>query len=270
MAAERVLNGLNELIREAVLAAVREELAAHKEEVNELRHTSSVVNERNKAADAVIHERERGLAPVKGELAEQRDVAERRELDMREMREELLAELVAVKGELAAVKGEVGEVKGGLSEVKGGLAEMRGGLAEMKGGLCEHKQSTALQLEEAERRRMAEIKEIRGQVEERERELAVVKRELAALKDAMIEQLGIAERSRESELRVLLEEVTKKADEMKAELAREREQAVEEFIGPRAMEELSYCRRWQHVDLEISQSEGDRRDAWECAVKGIA
>ncbi|CAI5476872.1 unnamed protein product [Closterium sp. Yama58-4] len=43
MAAERVTSAVNELIKEAVLAAVREELAAHKEEVDELRHMLTAV-----------------------------------------------------------------------------------------------------------------------------------------------------------------------------------------------------------------------------------
>ncbi|CAI5474726.1 unnamed protein product [Closterium sp. Yama58-4] len=57
MAAERVLSGLHELIKEEVLAAVREELAAHKEEVDKLRHMLTAVK--------------KDLAEQKGTMAEQ-------------------------------------------------------------------------------------------------------------------------------------------------------------------------------------------------------
>ncbi|CAI5940368.1 unnamed protein product [Closterium sp. NIES-65] len=62
MAAEGVTSAVNELIKEAVLVAVREELAAHKEEVDELRHTFTTVKGEFTAIKRV-------LAVVKGELA---------------------------------------------------------------------------------------------------------------------------------------------------------------------------------------------------------
>ncbi|CAI5987380.1 unnamed protein product [Closterium sp. NIES-64] len=71
-----------------VLAAVREELAAHKEEVDELRHMLAVMRERNDAA--AVLEREREFVVVKEELE-------------------------AVKGELAMVKKELAVVKGELA-----------------------------------------------------------------------------------------------------------------------------------------------------------
>ncbi|CAI5486398.1 unnamed protein product [Closterium sp. Naga37s-1] len=117
------LLALNEFIKEAVLAAVREELAAYKEEVNELRQRE----ERNGSIAAVMEERERELAAMKQELAE-------------------------------------------------------------------HKQSTKLQFEEAEKRRVAEMREMRGQVEERE-ELVAVRREVAAVKEELGEHKN-AERGR--------------------------------------------------------------------------
>ncbi|CAI5519649.1 unnamed protein product [Closterium sp. Naga37s-1] len=79
MASESVTSAVNDLMKEAVLAAVREELAAHKEEVDESRHMLTAVNGE--------------LAVVKGELAV------------------VKGELAVVKGELAVVKGELGKHK---------------------------------------------------------------------------------------------------------------------------------------------------------------
>ncbi|CAI5495977.1 unnamed protein product [Closterium sp. Naga37s-1] len=69
MAAERVMGTLIDVVKEAVLAAVREELGAHKEEVDELRHMLTAVEERNGVTAAAMEERERELVAVKGELA---------------------------------------------------------------------------------------------------------------------------------------------------------------------------------------------------------
>ncbi|CAI6009753.1 unnamed protein product [Closterium sp. NIES-65] len=77
------------VVKEAVLAAVREELAAHKEEVNELRHTLNAVVERNEATAAVMKEREGDLAAVRREL-------------------------ILVKREFTSVKGELARVKTGV------------------------------------------------------------------------------------------------------------------------------------------------------------
>ncbi|CAI5507109.1 unnamed protein product [Closterium sp. Naga37s-1] len=127
---------LIDVAKEAVLAAVGEELAAHKEELNELRHMLTVAEQRNGAISAAMEEKRREFISAKTEF-----IAVKREL-------------IAVKTELFTVNAEV----------------------------AEHKQSTALQLEEVERRRVAEMREMRGQVEERERELAAVKGELAEVK----------------------------------------------------------------------------------------
>ncbi|CAI5940312.1 unnamed protein product [Closterium sp. NIES-65] len=132
------------------------------------------VEMRMRALGVQLEETRRELAATKGELekAERRRAVEAREmkgqleerksgseetertgvLEMREMRgwveereRDMSAELAAVKVELATAKLELGE----------------------------HKQSTALQLEEAERRRVAEISEMRRQVEERADKIAV-------------------------------------------------------------------------------------------------
>ncbi|CAI5940211.1 unnamed protein product [Closterium sp. NIES-65] len=215
MAGENVLSALNEFIKEAVLAAVREELAAYKEEVNKLGHMLTVVEERNGSIAAVMEERERELAAMKQELAE-------------------------------------------------------------------HKQSIKLQFEEAEKRRVAEMREMRGQVEERE-ELVAVRREVAAVK----EEHKIAERGRESDLRELKGEAGNGEDEFRTELASERDerrdvQEVErreaDLIGVRGMveqmeRELAAVKgklaakkdagMKVDVDLQISQTGGDERTAWQ-------
>ncbi|CAI5476874.1 unnamed protein product [Closterium sp. Yama58-4] len=156
--AERALGPLIDVVKEAVLAAVREEMAAHKEEVNELRNMLTVVEQRNGATAAAMEENRRELIAAKTEFIE------------------VKRELIAVKMELITVKG----------------------------ALAEHKQSTALQLEEAERRRVVEIREMRGQVEERERELtaelAAVKGELARERDERRREVQEVERRRSADL----------------------------------------------------------------------
>ncbi|CAI5496034.1 unnamed protein product, partial [Closterium sp. Naga37s-1] len=140
------------------------------------------------------------------------------------------------------------------------------------------------EVEEAERRRVSESREMGGQAEERERglaaelaavkaELAGVKGELAEHKGAMTQQWDMAERRRDTDLRDLREETRKGEDAMRAELAKGREERRREVEGlkwPRAMEELTACKEWRkiqdlkmNVELEIRQSEGDQKIAWE-------
>ncbi|CAI5987386.1 unnamed protein product [Closterium sp. NIES-64] len=64
MAGERALSAAHELIKEAVLAAVREELAAHKEEVDEVQHMLIVAEERIEATAVVA-----GSVPGMGGMA---------------------------------------------------------------------------------------------------------------------------------------------------------------------------------------------------------
>ncbi|CAI5960200.1 unnamed protein product [Closterium sp. NIES-64] len=97
----------------------------------------------------------RRVAEMKGQVEDRRDLEKAewmREIEIREMRAQVEERERLLGAELAAVKGELGA----------------------------HKQSTALQLEEAERRRVAEM---RGQVEERERELAAVKGQVTTVKE---------------------------------------------------------------------------------------
>ncbi|CAI5965568.1 unnamed protein product [Closterium sp. NIES-64] len=75
MAAEKVMGTPIDVVKEAVLAAVREELAAHKEEVDELRYMSTAVKERNEAIASLMEEWAAvkwELAVVNGELVEQK------------------------------------------------------------------------------------------------------------------------------------------------------------------------------------------------------
>ncbi|CAI5509244.1 unnamed protein product [Closterium sp. Naga37s-1] len=135
---------------------------------------------------------------------EMQEVERRRAADLTEMRRQVEVR----ERELRAVRIEVNAVKGEVSAVKGEVTAMKGEVAGAEREMAEQKQSTALQLEEVERRRVAEM---RGQVEESERELAAVKKELA-------------------EHRSLL---------MKMD-----------------------------VDLQIRESEGDRKTAWEGTEEG--
>ncbi|CAI5499722.1 unnamed protein product [Closterium sp. Naga37s-1] len=72
MAAERAIGAVNELIKEAVLAAVGEELAALKEEVDELRHMLATVQGDLAAVKGELAVVKRELANHKGIMAEQR------------------------------------------------------------------------------------------------------------------------------------------------------------------------------------------------------
>ncbi|CAI5523052.1 unnamed protein product [Closterium sp. Naga37s-1] len=200
-------------------------------------------------------------------------------------------ELAAVKGELVAVREEVAQQNErvlmleernqvlenevdvlrralGVVAERSELAAMKGGLAVAKGELGEHKQSKTLQLQEAERRRVAEMREMRGQVEEREREVSVVKMKLSEYTDVIAEQLHVAERRREKDLRELREEFRKGEDEMRADLSREREERreVQELNWPRVMEDLAACKAWVNVELEIIQSKGPQKIAWEVSA----
>ncbi|CAI6009680.1 unnamed protein product [Closterium sp. NIES-65] len=209
------VNGLFGLVRGELaalrgeLVVVREEVARQKERVamldgrnqdleNELRRALGVVEERSVATAAVVEERGREVAAVKGDLF--RINAELAVVNVNltavtgkvtAMKGEVNAlnwEVNEVRGEVNAVKGEVNAVNGEVNTVKGELNAVKGKVGAMKGDVnaaevAEHKQSTTLQLEEAECRRVAEMREMRG-VEERERKLAAVKKELDAHKNA--------------------------------------------------------------------------------------
>ncbi|CAI5462130.1 unnamed protein product [Closterium sp. Yama58-4] len=106
------------------------------------------------------------------------------------------------------------------------------GVHELKEAMEMRMRALGVQLEETRR-------EMRGQVEERERELAAVKEELAAHKDALDNQLSV-------------------------ELAREKEERRREVQNwPCGMEELAASKGWLNVEVEINQSEGHRKTAWE-------
>ncbi|CAI5486411.1 unnamed protein product [Closterium sp. Naga37s-1] len=134
-------------------------------------------------------------------------------------------------------------------------------------------EETRRELEKAERRRVAEMREMRGQAEERERGLAAVKGEvkvkLTEHKLAVAEQLDVAERRRGSKSRELREEARQGRDELREELAREREERtkeVQELNWRRVLKEVAACRNRVDVDLEISQSGGGQKTAWEVSA----
>ncbi|CAI5946858.1 unnamed protein product [Closterium sp. NIES-65] len=222
------------------------------------RHKMSEAKELSMRAIGVqLEEKRRELAVAREELEEAESRTEEGLRELREFREEL-AELKRALREQELVVTQLEEAE---ERKAAELRELREQVEERKRGL-----------EEAERRRMAEMSEMRGQVEGRERELAAVKGEMSEHKDAVRDLLDMAERRRESDLRDLREEARKGKDEMRAELAREREERrreVQELNWPRAMEELAACRSWQIVELEISQSEGHRKIAWEVRVERL-
>ncbi|CAI5462102.1 unnamed protein product, partial [Closterium sp. Yama58-4] len=107
------------------------------------------------------------------------------------------------------------------------------------------------------------MREMIRQAEERGGEVAA---ELAAVRRELAEQREMAERRRELDLRALREEMRMREDEVRAELAREREERrreVQEVIWPRLREELAECRKGLSVEVGIIQSDGHQRTAWQ-------
>ncbi|CAI5984884.1 unnamed protein product [Closterium sp. NIES-64] len=139
MATERLMGVLVDAVKEAVLAAVREELAAHKEDVDELRRMLTAVGEGNDVTAAVGKERERELAAVKGVLEAVKGGLAAVKWEVASVKGEFAAmkgEVASLKGGFAAVKGEFAAVKGEFAAVKGELVALKGGVAAMKGGLA--------------------------------------------------------------------------------------------------------------------------------------
>ncbi|CAI5458043.1 unnamed protein product [Closterium sp. Yama58-4] len=217
---------------------------------------------------------------VKGEFVAVKDETEMRLRALGMQLEETRSELEEVERRRAA---EMREMRGQGEEREGklasALAAVKVELATVQGEVAEHKQSNRLQLEQAERRRVAEM---RGQVEEREREVAAVKGELAAHKEGMKEKWDVAERRRQSDLIELREEVRKKEDEMRQELAREKEERRREVqdVERRTAAELRGQVKKRERELaekesalnalmtlhalrKLVQSEGKQETAWE-------
>ncbi|CAI5496092.1 unnamed protein product [Closterium sp. Naga37s-1] len=133
------------------LAAVREELNRQRErvlmlerrsavvenEVNALRRALSAVGERSVATAAVVEERGRELAAVKGEVTA------------------VKGEVTSVKGEVTAVKGEVTSVKGEVTIVKEKLTEHKGDMAEQLARIERRGESDLRELHEKARKRKA-------------------------------------------------------------------------------------------------------------------
>ncbi|CAI5509235.1 unnamed protein product [Closterium sp. Naga37s-1] len=169
------------------LTAVTGKVAALKGEVNAMKGEVNAVKGKVSAVKGEVNAVRGGMNGVKGEVnAVKRGVSA------------VTGEVNAVKGELNAMKGELNTVKGELNAVKGELNAVKGELEAGKRALAEHKQSTTLQVEEAERRRGAEMRGMRGQVEEWERELAAVKGELATVKKDAPRKLDVDLQIRQS------------------------------------------------------------------------
>ncbi|CAI5971760.1 unnamed protein product [Closterium sp. NIES-65] len=176
MAAERVMGVLVDAVKEAVLAAVREELAAHKEDVDDLGRMLTAVGEGNDVTAAVEKERERELAAVKGVLEAVKGGLAAVKWEVASVKGEFAAMkgevaslkggFAAVKGEFAAVKGEFAAVKGELVALKGEVAAVKGGLAAVKVELAEHKEQWA------EGSRASYVWGVRGESRRRRHEMA--------------------------------------------------------------------------------------------------
>ncbi|CAI5940298.1 unnamed protein product [Closterium sp. NIES-65] len=162
MAAERAMGPLIDVVKEAVLAAVREELAAHKEEVNELRHMLTVAEQRNGATTAAMEENRREFIAAKTEFIE------------------VKRELIAVKTALFTVNAELGEHKQSTA-LKSEEAE-RKLVAEMRGRVEERERKFAA-LQGGVNAVRGEVTTVKGEVTEQT--LRVLKLE-AALKEALV------------------------------------------------------------------------------------
>ncbi|CAI6009708.1 unnamed protein product [Closterium sp. NIES-65] len=166
MAAERAMGPLIDVVKEAVLAAVREELAAHKEEVNELRHMLTVAEQRNGATTAAMEENRREFIAAKTEFIE------------------VKRELIAVKTALFTVNAELGEHKQSTA-LKSEEAE-RKLVAEMRGRVEERERKFAA-LQGGVNAVRGEVTTVKGEVTEQT--LRVLKLE-AALEEALVALLG--------------------------------------------------------------------------------
>ncbi|CAI5987443.1 unnamed protein product [Closterium sp. NIES-64] len=162
MAAERAMGPLIDVVKEAVLAAVREELAAHKEEVNELRHMLTVAEQRNGATTAAMEENRREFIAAKTEFIE------------------VKRELIAVKTALFTVNAELGEHKQSTA-LKSEEAE-RKLVAEMRGRVEERERKFAA-LQGGVNAVRGEVTTVKGEVTEQT--LRVLKLE-AALEEALV------------------------------------------------------------------------------------
>ncbi|CAI5972563.1 unnamed protein product [Closterium sp. NIES-65] len=177
-------------------------------------------------------------------------------------------ELTALKGELAMVREQVARQNERVLILEERNQVLGNEVNELRYALDvvgERSVATAAVVEERETA-LATLTEELNKVKA---ELTAVKGGLAEHKDVITEQLDMAERRRELELRELGEEVRKGEDEMRAELAREREERrreVQALDWPRAMEELTACRNWQNFELEMCRSDDRQIDAWKVSA----
>ncbi|CAI6007398.1 unnamed protein product [Closterium sp. NIES-65] len=154
-------------------------------------------------------------------------------------------ELMMKEAALAAVIEEVLDMRHALTAVQGELAAVKG-----------------------------ELVVVKGKLEAVECELAVVKGELRNRKDAKEEKL--AEGSQESGGIGLRGKNRKRKHEITADVAREEERRreVQELNESRTVEEPAACEEGQmmqdlkmDVELQVRESEGDQKMAWEVSVE---
>ncbi|CAI6009752.1 unnamed protein product [Closterium sp. NIES-65] len=110
------MGALIDTVKEAVVGAVRAELAANKEERDELQHMLTAVEERNYATASLVEE----LAAVREELAGYKEEVKelRLKLTAVEEKNEMTAAVMEEReGELAAVKRELAEHKDALKKL---------------------------------------------------------------------------------------------------------------------------------------------------------
>ncbi|CAI5509243.1 unnamed protein product, partial [Closterium sp. Naga37s-1] len=234
MAVEREDNELSEAVR-GLFATLRGELAAVKEELAAVKGEVAAA-----AADKAARQSDRGLVLEERRCVVKNEVNELRRTPCIGLAPSAMAQMTSVPmllpGLLIALLLAAAIAKHGNSQMAG-LSEAVGAVMASMAG--------AQEWTEAMETRM---RALGVQVEDTMRELAAAKGELS-------------------------EEARKGEDKMRAKLAVEREERrreVQELNWPRVMEELAICKEWQRIkdtelylDLQISQSKGDRKTAWE-------
>ncbi|CAI5458042.1 unnamed protein product [Closterium sp. Yama58-4] len=178
--------------------AVKGEVNAVKGEVNAVKGEVNAVKGEVNAVKGEVNAVKGEVNAVKGEVNAVKGEVNAVKGEVNAVKGEVNAvkgEVNAVKGEVTTVQGEVNAVKAEVNAVKGEVNAVKGEVAAVKSEMAEQKQSTTLQLEEAERRRVAEMTR---QVEESELaalqgEVNAVRGELAEHKEVLVIDLKIKE-----------------------------------------------------------------------------
>ncbi|CAI6009709.1 unnamed protein product [Closterium sp. NIES-65] len=149
-----------------------------------------------------------------------------------------------------------------VSEAVGTIAARMAGTAELSEAMEMKMRAFTMQLEEtrrelegAERRRLAEM--MQGEVNAVREEVIAAKGEMAEQKQSTTLQFEEAERRRVAEMRGQVEERERELAAVKGGLAALRGELVEQNVLMKL-----------DVDLQIRQSEGNQKTAWEVSAKG--